>query len=356
VGDEVFNLNWNFILGILSGFIMLMMSFEAISREKLSGTLRLLSINGFKRQSILWCKYLSYMILYFIIIIPPALISMLLFFTLTGSWDVTYMLSFLLILLISIPFASFFVFLGIFISMSKNYRSSIVLVISIWLLFVIIIPQSANIFGKQISPIKTNTEYSQHQRTVFNNEFTERRRIMDEIQERGELENWGDLHAIPVNYADEKRNQVELQRLDDNKKQLQTVEKIARISPFIQYEKISEIIFNKGLYLQRFQEETMRNTIFQVRNLIIEQDSRDEKSSHMFYSQAVFMRFFSEDGEVTFSDQKFEHPNLMFVTDVYTDDALLKTQRIIIWLIPVLVSNLLLMTWSVVKLERLDIR
>ncbi|MDX9977328.1 MAG: ABC transporter permease subunit [Candidatus Cloacimonadales bacterium] len=158
--NEVFSLNWYFIIGILSGFIMLIISFEAISSEKRFGTLRLLSIYGIKRQSIVWHKYLSYLLLYLIIIIPPALVSMLLFFILTGSWSMYFMVKFVLIILLSIPFASFFIILGILISMAKNYRNSIVLIVFIWLLFVIIIPQSAYIIAKQIYPFKNEYRVS----------------------------------------------------------------------------------------------------------------------------------------------------------------------------------------------------
>jgi len=356
VGSEVFQLDWNFILGILTGFIMLIMSFEAVSNEKRAGTLRLLSINGYKRQTVLWCKYLSYLILYLIIIIPPALISMILFFAFTGTWEISYMLKFLVIIVLSIPFASFFILLGIFISMAKNYRSSIVLIISIWLLFVIIIPQSANIFGKQLSPIKTITEYSQGINKAWMTEYDYQNKMADEAIDRGEETEPANRMATIINSADEKRNVLELQRLEDNKKQLRTVENITSISPFTQYEKISEIVFDKGFYLQGFQQETMKNTITQIKNLIIEQDSRDDKSLHAFYSQAGGVNYYREDQKISFSEQKFDHPNLLFVTNIPTDDTLGKIMKITKWLIPILTLNLLLIISSVIKLEKLDIR
>ena len=138
---------------------MLIISFEAISSEKRFGTLRLLSIYGIKRQSIVWHKYLSYLLLYLIIIIPPALVSMLLFFILTGSWSMYFMVKFVLIILLSIPFA-FFHYLGYSNIDGKNYRNSIVLIVFIWLLFVIIIPQSAYIIAKQNIPFKNEYRVS----------------------------------------------------------------------------------------------------------------------------------------------------------------------------------------------------
>jgi ABC-type transport system involved in multi-copper enzyme maturation permease subunit len=355
-GTDGFSLNWNFILGILMGFIMLILSFEAVSGEKRAGTLRLLSIYGFKRQSVLWSKYLSYMLLYLIIITPPALISMILFFALTGTWDVSYMMQFLLILFLSIPFASFFVLLGIFISMAKNFRNAIVMVVFIWLMFVIIIPQSANIFGKLISPIKTSTEYRQIQNTAWGTEWAiwgeEHGRL---VQGNGHLQEG--LRARAVYASDEKRSLAQQQEFADNIQQQRTMQRIAQLSPFSQFEKISEIAFDKGHYLFEFQMLTMQNTLAQVRNLMIEQDSRDETSINSFYSRATSdVGGLHGTGLTTFTTQRFEHPNLLFVTNIPTDEGMNKAMKILLRLLPILVLNLLLVVGSVVRLERLDIR
>jgi len=351
---EIFRLNWHFILGVLAGLIMLILSFEAISYEKRAGTLRLLSIYGFKRQVILWHKYLSYMLLYLIIIIPPALMSLVLFFTLTGTWSMDFMLRFLLILLISIPFASFFVLLGIFISMGKNYRNAIVMIVFIWLLFVIIIPQFANIIAKQISPMKPNIEYNEMGGQAWNTEWD----IWGE-QYRDSV--WGNhllhdgIRAKAVHSADEKRSNVYQIKIDDGMRQTRIIENIASLSPFTQFERISEVIFDKGSYLFGHLSETAKRTIAQVRNLMIEQDSRDENSQHLFYSWA------ESDGswgsiDPPFSHQLFDHPDLLFVTDIPTDDVLHKSLNILLRLLPILCLNLLLVVCSVIKLERLDIR
>jgi ABC-type transport system involved in multi-copper enzyme maturation permease subunit len=356
MGTQVFQLNWNFILSILMGFIMLILSFEAVSGEKRAGTLRLMSIYGFKRQSVLWSKYISYMLLYLIIIVPPALISMILFFALTGTWEMSYMIQFILIILLSIPFASFFVLLGIFISMAKNYRNAIVIVVFIWLMFVIIVPQSANIIGKQLSPIKTSTEYRQMKRIAWNTEW-DAWIIEHESYVSGNSHLHNGLRARAVYAADEKRSLVEQQELEDHRRQLLSIQRIASISPFTQFEKISEIVFDKGYYLLGFIELTTKNTLAQVRNLMIEQDSRDETSLNLYYSWAGGdWGPLHGTGQTTFSAQIFEHPNLLFVTDIPTDDAMEKAMKILLRLLPILVLNLLLVVGSVVRLERLDIR
>jgi len=354
--SEVFRLNWYFILGILSGFIMLIMSFEALSREKRAGTLRLLSIYGFKRQTILWYKYLSYMLLYLIIVIPPALVSLVIFFALTGTWSLGFMLKYLLILLISIPFASFFVLLGIFISMAKNYRNAIVMVVFIWLLFVIIIPQSANIIGEQLSPTKTSIEYQQMRQEAWGMEW---QKWSDEygpkVQGDGYLAEG--FRASAVYAVEEKQAQAKQIEIDDSKRQTQTILSIASISPFTQFETISEIIFDKGFYLLNHLQETTKRTITQIANLMREQDSRDESSLHLYYSWAeTDGEGVLPEGQTTFSTEVFDHPDLLFVTDIPTDEAMAKTMKILLRLLPILLLNVLLVTWCVVKLERLDIR
>jgi ABC-type transport system involved in multi-copper enzyme maturation permease subunit len=352
--NEVFRLNWFFILGILSGFIMLIMSFEAISSEKRSGTLRLQSIYGFKRQTVFWHKYLSYMLLYLVIIFPPALVSLLMFFALTGTWSVVYMLKFLLVLLISVPFASFFVLLGTFISMLKNYRNGIVIIVFIWLLFVVIVPQSANILAKQISPIKTNIEYHELTSKAWDDEWD---RWVEEYgsEVTGNKDISTGIRAKAVYTTDEKRSVAKLIEIEDSKRQSRTKQAIASLSPFTQFEKISEVIFDKGFYLLSFAEETTKRSINQIRNLMSEQDSHDEASAHLFYSWA------SSDGGLPaglkpYSQKLFDNPDILFVPDIPTEDGFTKTVKVLLRLLPILIMNIVMVGLSVMKLERLDIR
>ncbi|MCL2063562.1 MAG: ABC transporter permease [Candidatus Cloacimonetes bacterium] len=353
---EVFRLNWYFILGILSGFFMLILSFEAISHEKRAGTLRLMSVYGFKRQMILWHKYISYMLLYLIIIVPPALVSLLLFFAMTGTWSMVFMWKFLLILLISVPFASFFVWLGTLISMVKNYRNAIVMVVFIWLFFVIIVPQSANIIAKQLSPLKTSIEYNEMWRQAYLEEY----QIWGDeygmqVHSNGALHDG--IRARAFHACDEKAALTKLIEIDDSDRQTRMIQNISAISPFVQFEKISEVIFDKGYYLLNFQQETAKRSINQITNLMIEQDSRDETSLHLFYGHANSDRYvLSELGQIPFSEQLFEHPELLFVSEIETEDSWTKAMRILLRLLPILILNLVLIVVSVVRFEKLDIR
>ena len=353
---EVFRLNWFFILGILSGFIMLILSFETISIEKRAGTLRLISIYGLKRQAVLWHKYMAYMLLYLIVIVPPALTSMILFFALSGTWSLPFMLKYLLIILLSIPFASFFIWLGIFVSMSRNYRSAIVMIVFIWLLFVIIIPQSANIIAKQIAPTKPSIEYSQQKRSAFNEEWA--KWIADygnSVGGNGSLEDgW---RAKAVYASDEISSQINQIEIDDSKRQTLLIQNISSLSPFTQFERISEVLFDKGFYLLEHQQETTKTTINQIRNIVTDQDNKDENSLHLFYSWAENDNSWN-DGSRTppFSTQLFEQPDLLFVSEIKTDDTLTKVVKILLGLLPIWILNLLLVAGSVIKLETLDIR
>jgi ABC-type transport system involved in multi-copper enzyme maturation permease subunit len=353
--NEVFPLNWHFILGILCSFIMLIMSFECISSEKRAGTLRLLSIYGFKRQIIFWHKYISYMILYFVIIIP-ALLSVILFFAFTGLWDVLYLMKFLLMLLISIPFASFFTMLGIFISMAMNYRNTIVVIVFIWLLFVIIIPQSAGIIAKQLAPVKTNLEYRNDVRKAWGDEWDIWIEEYDtKVAGNGNI--YDHLREKSVYAADEKRALANEIEIDDNKRFVNAIQNISAISPFVQYERISEIVFDKGYYLLTHQIETMKYKISQIKGLMLEQDAKDETSIHLFYSWANADRYaVSNQGKYPFSIELFEQPDLLFETNIPTDDTAAKTILILKILLPILILNLIMLIVSVIRLERLDIR
>jgi len=145
-------------------------------------------------------------------------------------------------------------------------------------------------------------------------------------------------------------------QLSDSERQTKTISNIASISPFTQFEKISEIVFNKGLYMFEILQLTTKRTISELRNLIIEQDSREPSSMHQFYSNAAGDNTLIEQGIVTFSSELFEQPDLLFVTEFEGDDGLVKTVLVFLRLLPILVLNVVLVVWCVVKLERLDIR
>ena len=350
---NLFSLNWNFILGVLSSLFILILSFDTISQEKRGGTLRLLSIYGFKRQTIIWSKFLSIFVLYLVITIPAALISMIIFFSITGAWSVIYMLKFILMLLISIPFVSFFIFIGIFISLLKNHRIAILQAVLVWLFFLIIIPQSSILLGERISPVKTNMEYSKMREKAWNDEFNIWENDYGRSVSGNEMLDDG-LRAKAVYASDEKRNLITQLENNDSRKQTLVIRNILNISPFSQLENISEIVFDKGFYLFNHQLNESKQTIILIRNLMIEQDSRDENSLHLFYSWARTDGRFR--GKTPFSTQIFNNKELLLITEFQTDDTLTKIIKIIFNLIPIIMLNLLLIICSVLKIERLDIR
>jgi hypothetical protein len=107
-------------------------------------------------------------------------------------------------------------------------------------------------------------------------------------------------------------------------------------------------------------QEQTKQTITQIRNLMIEQDSRDETSIHLFFQGAAriyqFIQHIPGNEKSIFSLATFENPDLLFSSGIETDDILMKTWKIFLRLLPILVLNVLMIVVSVVKLERMDIR
>jgi len=240
--------------------------------------------------------------------------------------------------------------------MAKNYRNAIVMVVFVWLLFVIIIPQSATIIGKQLAPVKTNIEYQQMKDKAYNDEWNIWAEKYGSSVQSNVVSPEDGLRARAWYASDEKRNLAAQTQLNDSKQQTQTISNISSISPFTQFEKISEIVYDKGLYMFDILQETTKRSITQVKNLMIEQDSRNEKSLHQFYTNAAGDNTMVDRGIVTFSSERFDHPDLLFVTNIKTDDALMKIMKIMLRLMPILVLNVMLVVVCVLRLEKLDIR
>ena len=89
---------------------------------------------------------------------------------------------------------------------------------------------------------------------------------------------------------------------------------------------------------------------------MIEQDSRDENSLHLYYSWASNDQYALQDNIVPFSKQLFNHPELLFVTNIKTDNAATKSIYILLKLLPIIILNILVFAIVALKIERLDIR
>ena len=164
------------IFKIILTLLALMFTYNAISGEKESGTLRLMLANGIPRANILLGKYLAGAISFSLPLLL-SLLAALVFITSAGGLSLSMEegIRLLLLTLFSFLFLSIFLLLGLLLS-SLTHRSFITLLLALfcWLFMVIIIPNVSPIVAaklKNLPPRSTVDRQIQLVRDKYYNQF-----------------------------------------------------------------------------------------------------------------------------------------------------------------------------------------
>lgn len=148
-------MTWTFIVTIIMGFLVLLFTFDSISGEKESGTLSLALSNSFSRGTLLFSKWAAAIVTMMIMLIIGVIVSLLIViisgqvqFTTQLLVEVTGFVIFGLFFLASM--AAFGLLTSV---LTHNSNISLLISLSIWLLFSVIIPNSTTFAAKRLFSI-----------------------------------------------------------------------------------------------------------------------------------------------------------------------------------------------------------
>jgi ABC-type transport system involved in multi-copper enzyme maturation permease subunit len=162
-------IDWAFIVKILFSLFAIILTYDAISGEKERGTLALMLSNSIQRISILGAKYLAALITILIPLLAGVLLGLLLCFR-GGlvALDGQSLGRIGVFALMSIAYISLMILLGLFIS-SLTQRSSIslLLLLSIWVFFVIVIPGLSSVLAEQFSRVPGEFEFGKQREQIM---------------------------------------------------------------------------------------------------------------------------------------------------------------------------------------------
>lgn len=177
-------IDFYFIITIILSLLAFIFTFNTITGEKENGTLRLMAANAVPRWKIILAKITGN---YFVFLVSflVGVISGLVLLTLTSSLPVlsaTYLVPFLIILIISLMFLFILFNLGILLSIiTKNSGASITASLLLWVLIAIVIPKISPMIAQIIYPIET-------EQVVNKQKIMKRDEIHTEFdKERGQL-------------------------------------------------------------------------------------------------------------------------------------------------------------------------
>lgn len=149
-------LNWSFIAALILCFAALLFTFDTISGERQSRTLALVFSNPIRRATVLWGKYVSALFTIMLMAIAGGVLSTLIILV-SETVDLSLslfgeILGFLLLVLLLVSCVAA---CGILSSvLARNSNVSLLIALAFWLLFVVVIPNSAVFWANKVFPIE----------------------------------------------------------------------------------------------------------------------------------------------------------------------------------------------------------
>ena len=148
-------LDWVFTVGVILSFAAFAMTYDSISGEAETGTLRLCLSNSLPRATLLFGKYIGTIISLSIPLIIGICMNVLiisLFRVL--PFEPTYWLQIGGVVLFSVLYISVFATLGLFIScLTRSSAVSLVLLLLVWVCFAVFIPRTGGLLASRLAEL-----------------------------------------------------------------------------------------------------------------------------------------------------------------------------------------------------------
>ena len=249
---DVPELDWAFIIKVLFSLYAILLGYNAISGEKEQGTLRQILSNSISRIEFLSAKYISILIILLIPLVIGCIFSLLIIGIFIPSlFTLNNLIKISLMFFLSLIYLSLFAFLSLLFS-SIIHRTSIVLLtlLAIWIIFAIIIPNTAGILAQRFSNIPSELQIAKRLKPTIEKEIWAR---IDEIREkikRGEIKTEEELKKEADRAFDkghEKLMKYYQNYYDSMKQRTIKARNLARLSPTALFQYASENIAQTGI-------------------------------------------------------------------------------------------------------------
>jgi ABC-type transport system involved in multi-copper enzyme maturation permease subunit len=278
-----------FIVEVLFSFMIMIIAYNSISKEKENKTLSLILSNRISRTSILTGKMLAYSVIAAVSLLLAVIIQLLvIFFMHIIPIDISIISSIGYFLLLSFLYLFFWIVLSICISASvKKSNIALICLIIVWVTIVFIIPSSGRIFlEKWKNDLPTTQELKMKYEQIEKDMWEEAGKNNGGWRGGNLRANAADNHLSERNFApvylrwldviDDYQYEVITHQID----QVDFLYDYSTVSPSFLYRRIIESINNKG------QHEFVDNVRLFRKNLIqsiIEIDNKDNESFHLYF-------------------------------------------------------------------------
>ncbi|MDR1223515.1 MAG: ABC transporter permease [Tannerella sp.] len=278
-------INWGFIMTVLFSFLAIIFSFDAVSGEKERRTLALCLSNPVKRSHILLAKFIAVNVLLTVCALVGILLALLLIRMLAPSviFTAKTFSEIGLFLLFVVFFTGSMSAIGLFSSvMSRNSSISLLLSVSLWLVFMIAVPNFAQTLGMMAWPVekvnvmqtKINEKYNEIEagfpdgkwRSSGNEPFLPQHEIRANMRmafEKNNADFWGEHYAAQF-------------------RQLENTRRWTWISPLAVFEYGTEALLDGGYLRLHRNCNDLQNFKIQYLQWFKDVDAKDAESPHWY--------------------------------------------------------------------------
>jgi ABC-type transport system involved in multi-copper enzyme maturation permease subunit len=277
-------INWGFIMLALFSFLAIIFSFDAVSGEKEQRTLALCLSNPVKRSHILLSKFIAVNVLLIVCALAGILLALVLLM-LSPAVNITggTFSEIGLFLLFVVFFTGSMSAIGLFASvMSRNSNISLLLSVSLWLIFLIAIPNFAQTIGVAVYPVEKIN--------VVQTQIDEK---WNEIEASFPAGKWTSNDSKPFLPEHEIRANMLMARdksmadfitahLAEQFRQLENTRRWTWISPLAVFEYGTEALLDGGYLRLRRNYEELQNFKIQYLQWFKDLDAKDAESPHWY--------------------------------------------------------------------------
>jgi ABC-type transport system involved in multi-copper enzyme maturation permease subunit len=274
-------INWGFIMTVLFSFLAIIFSFDAVSGEKERRTLALCLSNPVKRSYILFSKFIAINVLLIACAIIGILLALLVLM-LAPSVSITAETFFEvgLFLLFVVFFIGSMSAIGLFSSvMSRNSNISLLLSVSLWLVFMIAIPNFARTLSTSVEKVN-----------VMQAKIAEKRKEIEASFPDGKWTSNGGNPFLPQHEIRANMQMAFEKNIADfwgehfaaQFRQLENTRRWTWISPLAVFEYGTEALLDGGYPRLRHNYDDMQNFKIQYLQWFKDFDARDDQSPHWY--------------------------------------------------------------------------
>ena len=278
IRPDVTKIDWAFIIGYVLSLIALLFTFDAVTGERESGTLRLMLANSVPRHTVLIGKFLGALVSISIPFVLAVLINLLVLSTSSAihlsasAWGRLGIVFFVALLYLCL-----FLALGLLVS-TRVQRSAVSLVILLlmWVTLVVFMPSVLALIANGFSSPMSNDELRIHQKQINDKHLEEYYRVMGGT--KSETLQAGSEYVTQE--AAEQESLIEKQ-LDEQIAQVQRARAITRISPTAVLQHLLESFAGTGFQRHLQFLENAQRYASEYRKFIVDTDRGDPKSLYL---------------------------------------------------------------------------